>query len=110
MKILIADDNEDIIETTQMVLELDGHEVHGVTLSQDIRSEVQAKQPDVLLQDINMPGLDLLGLLEHMDATRVLLFSGATPEQELLDHPAVVGFVPKPFVIAVLRERLAELQ
>ncbi len=110
MKILIADDNADILETTKMVLELDGHEVHLVHRTPDIQAAVQARSPDLLLQDVHMPELDLMELLDAVGNARVLLFSGGPPAQEFLDHPAVVGFVPKPFVVAQLRQHLAELQ
>jgi signal transduction histidine kinase len=57
-RILLADDNEDALESLATLLECDGHEVH--TASDGAKAlELAAKcKPDVALLDIGMPKLD----------------------------------------------------
>ena len=57
-RILLADDNEDALESLATLLECDGHEVH--TASDGAKAlELAAKcRPDVALLDIGMPKMD----------------------------------------------------
>jgi two-component system CheB/CheR fusion protein len=57
-RILVVDDNVDAAKTTQMLLELRGHEIQT---SMDGLSAIKAAQifkPEVILLDIGLPGMD----------------------------------------------------
>ncbi len=109
MKILVVDDNDDILDTTALVLELDGHEVVTLASAKGILEACRVQSPDLVLQDISMPGLDLHA---HLDAMAmepglrdvpVLIFSAQPPDATILRLPSVVGFLAKPFALADLR-------
>jgi len=55
---LVVDDNKDAAESLAMLLSLDGHEVDAVFTPQDALERVQSFQPEVILLDIGLPGMD----------------------------------------------------
>jgi CheY-like chemotaxis protein len=55
LRILIADDNPDILLTLRMWLEADGHVVRTVSSGASVLPTVREYQPDVCLLDIHMP-------------------------------------------------------
>jgi CheY-like chemotaxis protein len=56
--VLIADDNQDVVESLAMLLELRGYD--PITVSDGLQAVAAAEQqaPDIVLLDIGMPGLD----------------------------------------------------
>lgn len=56
-KILIVDDNEDIIITYRVVLERMGYGVATAHDGQDCLDQIEAIQPDMVLLDVLLPGL-----------------------------------------------------
>lgn len=57
-RILIADDNEDALTVTSTLLRLQGYEVLAVDDGREAVAAVSAFRPDMVILDINMPGLD----------------------------------------------------
>jgi PAS domain S-box-containing protein len=57
-RVLIADDNQDVVESLAMLLELRGYD--PITVSDGLQAVAAAEQqaPDIVLLDIGMPGLD----------------------------------------------------
>src|SRR5437762_9753203 len=56
--ILIVEDNDDAREALRMLLELDGHAVEAAAEGIQALEIVRAKDPDVALVDIGLPGID----------------------------------------------------
>ena len=72
-RILVVDDQEDILQTTAIILRKDRHEV--VTASDGLQAidAVRAGRPDLILLDIEMPRMDgweTLRLLRLEETTR----------------------------------------
>jgi PAS domain S-box-containing protein len=57
-RILVVDDNEDIAESMAMLLRLAGHEVHRVLDGQAALKVARTFQPQVVLLDIRLPGMN----------------------------------------------------
>jgi PAS domain S-box-containing protein len=57
-RILIADDNPDILEIFQMMLEMRGHEVETAVNGFEVLRKADEFRPDVVALDIGMPKLD----------------------------------------------------
>jgi len=55
LRILLADDNEDAVESLSMLLEMAGHEVHAALDGEAAVARAEAVRPDVALLDIGMP-------------------------------------------------------
>ena len=56
MRILVADDNRDAVLSLILLLNDEGHQVHGVHRGDEVMPAVRAFKPDVVLLDIKMPG------------------------------------------------------
>lgn len=57
-KIMVVDDNEDIIYMLRIVLERDGYKVVGATSGEECLQRITNERPDLILLDIMMPGMD----------------------------------------------------
>jgi PAS domain S-box-containing protein len=57
-RILIADDNADVVESFQLMLEMMGHEVDTALDGLEAVQKAEQFQPDVIVLDVGMPGLD----------------------------------------------------
>jgi signal transduction histidine kinase/CheY-like chemotaxis protein len=58
LRVLVADDNADVVESLSMLLELAGHEVRAADGGAQAYAVAQAFRPEAMLLDIAMPGLD----------------------------------------------------
>jgi CheY-like chemotaxis protein len=56
--ILIVEDNADARDALRVLLELEGHAVEAVEEGQQALEIVRAKDPDIALVDIGLPGID----------------------------------------------------
>ncbi|VXB58108.1 Histidine kinase [Burkholderia sp. 8Y] len=58
LKILVLDDEADIVEATAALLELNGHDVRTAFEAEGALQSARAFRPDVILADIGLPGTD----------------------------------------------------
>jgi CheY-like chemotaxis protein/two-component sensor histidine kinase len=56
-RILIADDNQDAMETLKLLLEMDGHEIHTALDGEAALALADQMIPEVMLLDLGMPAL-----------------------------------------------------
>jgi CheY-like chemotaxis protein len=57
-RILVVDDNRDEVESLAMLLQLGGHETHMAHDGLEAVEAAKALQPDVILLDVGLPGLN----------------------------------------------------
>jgi DNA-binding NarL/FixJ family response regulator len=101
-RLLIVDDHDDFRRSARALLELEGFEVVGVAEDgPSALAAVEALRPDVVLLDIQLPGMDGFEVVELLRArhepARVVLVSSRSPDAygtQLLEAP-VRGFVGK---------------
>jgi DNA-binding response OmpR family regulator len=55
LRILVADDDPDVVLTLTAVLRDEGHEVHGVHSGRQVLGALIDFDPDVVILDINLP-------------------------------------------------------
>jgi two-component system, chemotaxis family, CheB/CheR fusion protein len=67
-RFLVVDDSEDIAQSTATILGLQGHAVQAVTHGEDAVSAALVFDPDVILLDIGMPGLDGYAVARNLRA------------------------------------------
>ncbi|MHB8633456.1 MAG: response regulator [Thermoplasmatota archaeon] len=109
MKVLLADDEPDILESTKQVLEIEGFEVEAVQDARRVLGALRKSKADLLLQDANMPNLDLDGLVKSIrtDPTlrrvKVLLFTASVDAAAVCARIGADGCVPKPFDATQIR-------
>jgi len=65
-RILIADDNDDALETLSWLLESQGHEVHTARDGLEAVEAAATVRPEIVILDIGMPNLDGYGAAERI--------------------------------------------
>jgi len=113
-KILVVDDDEDIVELVQYNLAKEGYRVHCVTSGEAALRKAVSEIPDAILLDLMLPdvdGLDVCRQLKNNQATRHIPVIMLTAKGE--DADIVTGlelgaedYVVKPFSPRVLLARL----
>ena len=64
--VLVVDDEEDILELVKYNLAKEGFTVVAVTSGEDALAAVRTKQPDAVVLDLMLPGLDGLEVCRRM--------------------------------------------
>ncbi|MBN2405015.1 MAG: Flp pilus assembly complex ATPase component TadA [Coriobacteriia bacterium] len=112
--ILSVDDDEDIRSLVKLLLEPGGYEIVTAASAEEALSFIQTRQPDLILTDVMMPGMDgyefceklqQLGMAEY---TPVIFMSALGDEQDRARAIAcgAVDYVVKPINRAELREKV----
>ena len=102
-KIIIFDDDEDILSICSYILEEQGWEVHTFTDCNNIIEKVSGIVPDVILMDNWIPdagGIIATQTLKKDDELKkipVIYFSANSDIQLLADHAGAETYLAKPF-------------
>jgi DNA-binding NtrC family response regulator len=102
-KIVIFDDDEDILSICSYILEEQGWEVHTFTDCNSIIEKVSGISPDVILMDNWIPdagGIIATQTLKKDDQLKnipVVYFSANSDIQLLADHAGAETYLAKPF-------------
>lgn len=115
--VLIADDDRDIRVIARAMLKTQGYRVEEATDGEAALEAVAARPPDLLILDLNMPGLggfDVLRTLRAAPESRGLpvIMLTATPDRKVMDEAVSLGaddYVVKPFKPAQLAARVNAL-
>ena len=116
-RVMVVDDDEEIVEMTRLILESGGYRVIPAFSGEDALKAVSAAQPDLILLDINMPGMDgweILRLLKVDDETQRIPVAMFSIKFELRDkvHGLKEGafdYITKPFSYDELLERVERI-
>jgi CheY-like chemotaxis protein len=126
-RILMIDDDPDILESLRLVLAAHGHDVHELASTRHVVAEVVRVAPDLIILDVMFPedpqaGFKAARLLnEHPQARDIpiILLSAVTQKSRLAfafsdadissDFMPVARFVDKPVEPRVLLDLVAEL-
>jgi len=113
MKILVVDDNPDILDALQQILEMDGYDVVATTDGRKVLHMMHAEHPDLLLLDIWLPGCDGKDLCRQIKQQEsscqfpVLLMSAHRDIQQMVAQASADGFIQKPFEMKTLLTTVA---
>jgi two-component system, OmpR family, response regulator len=107
IRVLVIDDEADIAATTVEMLELRGYKAAYVTDVEGIAEAIKRHQPDVILQDAQMPGLDLKPtIIAQRGASSkrmvILVFTASVDAERIWRIVGADGFVEKPFAFDAL--------
>ena len=113
-KVMVVDDDADIVEMTRLVLEGGGYQVIPARSGADALHILDQAQPDLILLDVNMPDMDgweVLRLLKADEGFRSLPVVMFTVKMEFRDkvHALQDGaqdYITKPFAYDELLGRL----
>jgi CheY-like chemotaxis protein len=102
-RILVIDDEPDLLDILKDILQLSGFEVETHTSGVEALNRVKSFKPDAVLTDYRMPemtGMDVLRKVNSIDPDLPVLFlSGNLSKEVVLDalSAGVFGVLEKPF-------------
>jgi len=102
-KILIVDDEPDTLEIIQALLQVEGYDVITALTGEDGVKQAQEEGPEVILMDINLPGIDGNEALRRIRKTNpiqcvIMLTAFATVDNAIQAlKEGATDFVKKPF-------------
>lgn len=115
-KILVVDDDDDVLETIQLILEIGGYDVEPLNEAEFIFERIAEFQPDLILLDVVLGKIDgrviCSQIKSHEDTKHVpiLMMSGLYDLKEVEDMEcAPDDFVSKPFKMDMLLEKIEKL-
>lgn len=114
-KILVVDDEKDVVELLKFLLEKDGHQVTTAYNGREALESVAKAKPELILLDVMMPEMDgytvQTQLLNNAD-TRNIPIIVLTAKGQLKDVFAmstnVKAYMEKPFDPKALRTKIKE--
>ena len=114
VRILVVDDEPDILLATRLLLQGAGYDVVEAKSGEEAVAVVAERRPDAVLLDLRMPGMDGWNVLERLrqdgllEGLPVIVLSAhaskATVDRSL--ELGAAGYVRKPFELADLRRAL----
>lgn len=116
-RILLADDDVAGRDLAARALEVEGHQVARAQDGQDALDQLTSASPpfDLLISDVQMPGLDGIGLAEKALAASTVLkvllvsgFAGGIERAERMRGPRLKTFM-KPFTLDGLKAEVRAL-
>ncbi|MBI4395056.1 MAG: response regulator [Candidatus Omnitrophica bacterium] len=115
-RIMIIDDEVDLVKTVQLRLESNGYEVSSSVGERSVQDAVSFK-PDLILLDVIMPGMDGFAIIRELkrnpDTSKVpvVIFSGKPKAAmiELFGPEGVAGYVAKPYDPKDLFEQIKKI-
>jgi DNA-binding response OmpR family regulator len=100
-KILVVDDDHNILEVVKSILISYGFEVHTHSTGLNVPEVVSDYQPDLILLDVRLPGKSGTDICKELKdqhcVVPIILFSAHTQQPNFLDAFGADAFMQKPF-------------
>ena len=123
-KILVVDDDPDILDAVTMILESQGYQV--VTAQNGLQglAKIEAEEPDLMILDLLMPKMDGFALFKELQDPKwlkyknmpILILSSVREEASRRRYELETGvelgmadYIEKPFSPDVLLKRVGEI-
>src|SRR5215212_1010959 len=113
-KILLVDDDKDLLQLIAMRLSAAGYEVTAVESGESALASLAVARPQVVVTDLRMQGMDALALFDaiHQNSPSlpvvILTAHGTIPEAVAATRRGVFSFLTKPFEPKVLLDTVAD--
>lgn len=105
-KVLVVDDDNDILDVIRIILEDEGYEVSTLDNGREVPEELANNMPDLILLDVMLCGMDGRDICKSLKSHSlyklipIIMISASHNLQGLLDEEgAADGFISKPFDI-----------
>jgi DNA-binding response OmpR family regulator len=116
-KILVVDDEDDILNFLELVLHEKGYDVVTASGGQDALTRAQIEKPDLVLLDIMMPQMDgwevlrLLRVDEETSQIPVAMLSARTEAKDRVQglQEGAVDYICKPFSLSELLSKIESI-
>lgn len=113
MRVLIVDDDVDLLDLMTYALRRDGYTVSVAVDGQQALQKWQAETPELILLDVNLPKLSGFEVCrrirhEHESRTPIILVTGRDDEQDIVRglQRGADDYVTKPFSFKQLHARM----
>jgi len=115
-RVLIVDDNAMNVDLVSYVLRADGVEVESAADAGEATARIAAHRPDLILMDIQLPGVDGLELTRRLKAdaaTRHIVILALTAyamkaDEERMRAAGCDGYIAKPIDVATFAGQVRE--
>jgi DNA-binding response OmpR family regulator len=116
-RILVVDDEPNILMSIQYILDMEGYEVHSARDGEEALDVAERVRPDLILLDVSMPRKDgyevcrILREREDMTGTKVIMLTakGQALEKKKGIEVGADEYVTKPFSADDLLEKIRTL-
>ena len=112
-KILVVDDNEEILEVIELILKLEGYNISGLMDVSHFSKRINEFKPDLILLDVMLgafDGRDLCNLLKSDQSTLHIPVIMISASHNLKDSKGNVcspnDFIAKPFDVSNLINKI----
>ena len=116
-KILVVDDEADLVETLKFRLEISGYDVSTALDGQEGLKKARTENPDLVILDLMLPKLDgyrvcrMLKFDEKYKDIPIILFSARVQESDIKmgEEQGADAYITKPFDPKALLAKIDEL-
>jgi DNA-binding response OmpR family regulator len=111
VKVLLIDDEPAIFEPLSALMAQSGYLLYYASNGHEGIKQFDQIKPDIILLDINMPGMNGMEVCEHIrkkSSVPVIMLSARSEEMDILHgfHVGVDDYLTKPFSFAILQARI----
>jgi len=116
-KILIVDDDDSIVKLAVHILESEGYEIFSASNGLQALKKVEAENPDLIILDIMLPGIDGFDLCERLRAglgtsfipILILSSKGREEDKRVATQNGAGAYLTKPIDASDLIDKVGEL-
>ncbi len=116
-RILLVDDEEDLVKTVSFRLEANGYEVTSAYNGMEAIDKVHKDKPDLVILDLMLPKIDgykVCGLLKKDSRYKeipIIMFSARAQEADIKmgEEVGADAYITKPFEPQALLDKISEL-
>jgi two-component system, NtrC family, response regulator GlrR len=111
-RILLVDDDPSLLQLLGIRLRASGYEIHAVESAESALAALPAVQPQLVITDVRMQGMDGMALVDEIHASRptlpviVLTAHGTIPDAVDATRRGVFAYLTKPFDSKELLEQV----
>ena len=111
MKVLVVEDDVDLLDVTTYALRREGYTVLSAVDGQQALARWEAEQPDIVLLDVNLPklnGFEVCRRIRHEGQTPIIMLTSRDAEEDVIRGLALGAddYVIKPFSAKQLSARM----
>jgi CheY-like chemotaxis protein len=101
-RILIIDDDPDVLTVLQMILKRRGYQTVTAVHEQEVYQLVNSEKPDLILMDVLLSGADGRHICRNLKSSDhknipIVMLSGHPAAQKGMQEYGADDFLPKPF-------------
>jgi len=112
LRVLVVDDQRKVLRFLEIDLRFHGFEVITTTSGKEALELVESINPDIMLLDIVMPGMDgfeVLNQLRAFSQVPVIAFSASITNHDEAMQLGANAFISKPFKVEAMLDSINQL-